>query len=797
MRNIYKVSIFNNNVETIINYPSTELNLNYLKKMNLTENAGQVSNFNFIITINNEGYNQITNMVTLITVEDFDTDEILFEGRVYDAEENMDNTGLFYKDVKCESEMAYLNDTCVRAWDIENMTVQLFMQQIIDNHNNKTSPDKQFTLGDIEYNNEISCQTKYENTLNCIISNIVNSIGEGYLRVRKVNNIRYLDYIQLYDGSSDDIVLGQNMKDLKWKRDTSNIITRVIPIGKDGLTISDVNNGLDYLDNEEAIGTIGIVEGKLELNDIDDANTLKTTTQAKLPDLAKAVYQLASTTLDLNKLNINPYGYSVGTDVNIIADAISFNDSYTIIIKETDLLDPVHVKITLNNKFGSITDRQLALQRYAQILQSCLTSNKNINTFSLEGIIDTLKNQILSSGSFSNAQVIEGKGILLENTNAESGDYGALYLGCGIFAIASNKTNGQWNWRTFGTGKGFVADEITSGIINANLIKTGTITSLDGTFAISLDSGHMTMYDNTIASMPQKAIDFHSENIDFYDWLGIGLQVGSISSMRDQDENGDFTGAPSVGLIAEKNCSVMMEARNDDGSTAKPAIVVNNYAYNDILDATVHVPFNVHDKINIDVDSETALYIQSVADGGNNIYGNLEHQGWDVTGVGNLNCVNLSVSGSKNCQQSTKHFGDRLFHSYELPEVYLGDLGFGQVINGQCVVYLDDIVQESINLEQAYHVKFYPEESCNYKIEKHEGYFIITTDKDIEFSWEIVAKRRGFEYIRFDHADSVKQNLLKKTTNDDITKLLDKHSSSDLADILLKDINLADNLLNF
>ncbi|WP_415521657.1 phage tail spike protein [Clostridium sp.] len=592
--------------------------------MDLVENAGQVSNFNFTITINNEGYNQITNMITFITVEDFETGEILFDGRIYDAEENMDTNGLFYKDVKCESEMAYLNDTCVRAWDIENMTVQLFMQQIIDNHNSHTTPDKQFTLGDIEYNNEITCQTKYENTLNCIISNIANSIGEGYLRVRKVDDIRYLDYIQLYDGSSDDIVLGQNMKDLKWKKDTSNIITRIIPIGKDNLDITSVNNGLDYLDNEEAIGAIGIIEGKLELNDISDANTLMTTAQAKLPDMAKPVYQLASNTLDLSKLGINPNGFLIGTDINIIADAINFNDSYTIITKETDLLDPAHVKITLNSKFGTLTDRQLALQRYAQILQSCLTANKNINTFSLEGIIDTLKNQILSSGSFSQAQVIEGKGILLENTNAGSSDYGALYLGCGIFAIASDKTNGQWNWRTFGTGKGFVADEITSGIINANLIKTGTITSLDGSFSISLDGGHWTTYSDG-----KKAIDIFNQTISWYDFLDTENLTGQISSNRLLDAQGNPTGKQVLSIQVPHG--VILDLASIDENANSPILRIDNYASNS---AKQYMSMYSDEFVLTGRDLTGGILIK---DGEMTLYNPIDMNGWGFKNVGTVN----------------------------------------------------------------------------------------------------------------------------------------------------------------
>lgn len=46
------------------------------------------------------------------------------------------------------------------------------------------------------------------------------------------------------------------------------------------------------------------------------------------------------------------------------------------------------------------------------------------------------------------------------------------------FMIANGKTpDGDWNWRTFGTGQGFVADEITSGFLSAERIRAGSIGS--------------------------------------------------------------------------------------------------------------------------------------------------------------------------------------------------------------------------------------------------------------------------------------------------------------------------------
>lgn len=539
--------------------------------MKLIENAGLVNNFNFTITINNTGYALISNMLTLVKVEDSETGEVLFEGRIYDNEGGMDGDGIFYKDVSCESELAYLNDTKVRAWDIENITVSIFLQQIIDNHNSHTSSGKQFQLGTIEYNNNIACKTNFENSLDCIITFIVNVIGEGYLRVRKVDGIRYLDYLQVYAGQSDDIVVGDNIKDFKFKPDTTNVISRVIPLGKDGLTISAVNNGKDYLDNLEAVGEIGIVEGTLDLTDIEDANILKTTAQSKLAELGKPVYSLDTNILDLQKIGLKPYGFLVGTSTTIQADMINFNETFDIIKKETDLLSPQNTKITLNNKVSSWSNRQLALQRAAQILQSCITPNKNINTFSLEGIIDSLKNQITASGSYKNAQVIDGKGILLENTDETSDDYGALYLGPGIFTIASEKDSNGWRWRTFGTGKGFVADLITAGTLLANRIQGGELSSLDGSFKISLENGHFTTYADG-----KKAIDIFNQTVSWFDFQDTGDLTGQISSNRLLDAQGNPTGTQVLSIQVPHGTMLDLASIDEDGKS--PIIRINNYA---------------------------------------------------------------------------------------------------------------------------------------------------------------------------------------------------------------------------
>lgn len=102
----------------------------------------------------------------------------------------------------------------------------------------------------------------------------------------------------------------------------------------------------------------------------------------------------------------------------------------------------------------------------------------------------------MASGAYHHSQVIEDKGLLFENTDETSNDFGAMYIGPGIFSIASDKkADGSWDWTTFGTGKGFIATLINAGILNADLIRAGILMSLDGSVHIDMETGQFKIGD--------------------------------------------------------------------------------------------------------------------------------------------------------------------------------------------------------------------------------------------------------------------------------------------------------------
>ena len=120
--------------------------------------------------------------------------------------------------------------------------------------------------------------------------------------------------------------------------------------------------------------------------------------------------------------------------------------------------------------------------------------------------------------------------------------------------------------------------------------------------------------------------------------------------------------------------------------------------------------------------------------------------GWGSGGLGELVCGDFNASGAKNCIQETENYGWRKINAYEAAEYYFGDIGRGTLVNGKCVVWIEDIFKETINTDMDYHVFLSKYDRGDiWTSERTPNYFVVEGENDIEFSWELKAKRKGYE----------------------------------------------------
>lgn len=226
--------------------------------------------------------------------------------------------------------------------------------------------------------------------------------------------------------------------------------------------------------------------------DIEDASELLQATWERLPKLKNPVITYTMTVIDLERYT----GYSadkvrLGDTVAVIDDGFSpaLQIKADVISIIRDYINPSQTRITLGNVRRGLTNQMLESAQTAQRLAGkegaydsaagAFVGGK-LPAGKLLGAIDTMQNMLVASGTYDGAQQISG-GYLLENPDENSPDYGALYLGPGIMALANAKSEGQWNWRSFGTGRGFTADEIVTGYLRAATGNTW-INMDDGTF---------------------------------------------------------------------------------------------------------------------------------------------------------------------------------------------------------------------------------------------------------------------------------------------------------------------------
>ncbi|WP_058993615.1 phage tail spike protein [Sarcina ventriculi] len=124
----------------------------------------------------------------------------------------------------------------------------------------------------------------------------------------------------------------------------------------------------------------------------------------------------------------------------------------------------------------------------------------------------------------------------------------------------------------------------------------------------------------------------------------------------------------------------------------------------------------------------------------------------------------LAISGSKNCVQETENFGKRLVNAYETADYLFGDIGESVVENGESVVWIDDIFKEIISTDYEYQVFITKYGKGDIWVsERHQDYFVVQAENDIQFGWEIKGKRKGYENYRLE--EYVEENEYAQENN--------------------------------
>ncbi len=350
---MYKISIINDNVETIVHYPDPEAPKIIDPKLNMKRS--QAGSLSFNLYPNNPGYDLIHRFTTKVKVTDIRDNTDIFTGRVLTSVNEMADGGLVTKEVICEGAMNYLNDTRVGSEIYEDKTPQEVITEFLNAHNNSGIEDyKKVYPGTINVEDWLFFTSDFETTLEAIQKYVYNE-NKGTLLYRTENGVNYLDYLST--PPQDKIVnvnLGENLKSLSVD-DSSVFGTRIIPVGANGLTIENVNDGKNYLEDPVARSKYGVIYQKADYSDIEDDEQLKTECEADLSQYTQPTGSLEMSALDLSTLSGIPMdSIDISTSVHIVCPLLGVDDIYKVVGMDVDLTQPWNPSLTLSNKPSSI-----------------------------------------------------------------------------------------------------------------------------------------------------------------------------------------------------------------------------------------------------------------------------------------------------------------------------------------------------------------------------------------------------------------------------------------------------------
>lgn len=343
------------------------------RQMEETEN--QASILTFTLLVNSPHFNSFEEFITKIEV--YHNEYKIFDGRVINLKPNMDSKGIFSCDVTCESSLNYLNDTRVGKWEIHpgeytltetvatldpsiiytNVTVNVFLELILNNHNAKVSQDKKILLGNITIEDTVYCYTDRETSLNIIQEKLVKSKG-GYIQIREVDGNKYLDYLVEPPIITLNIIeLAVNMVNINRQGLWKGVYTRLIPFGKDGLNIKDINNGIEYIEDTELAARYGIVEIVENFSDITVAENLLIKARKRLTELNQELYAIECNSLDLSSIDNNFDEFQISQYCRLKNNILGLNELNRIICKTIDFDEEQNIKLKFSNELPAATMR--------------------------------------------------------------------------------------------------------------------------------------------------------------------------------------------------------------------------------------------------------------------------------------------------------------------------------------------------------------------------------------------------------------------------------------------------------
>ena len=326
------------------------------------------------------------------------------------------------------------------------------------------------------------------------------------------------------------------------------------------IDFSDINDGKAYVENNDARliwgrpdghGGKAHVFGKVEFDDCEDPEELLQLTTAKLEELSKPLITYEAKVIDLNAYGLDHEGVELGDTVAVIDKEFTpeLRLKARVVKIVRDLLEDENT-ITLGNFIPNIIDSTIEQETYINNFRGkqgvwdrarIIDNDGTINAQFLNNLIDELNTRMNSQGGYVYLSE-DGKGIITTDKPTIEESTMAIQLLGGGFRIANSKLpNGEFDWRTFGDGNGFLADAFVGGLLKGGKVHfdltNGTLLIGDSieNYQLYFDGNNLKInlangepLDETIWAIEDKVVDIEEDMTNWSTLAATKAELGEV-----------------------------------------------------------------------------------------------------------------------------------------------------------------------------------------------------------------------------------------------------------------------------
>lgn len=332
-------------------FSTTQISGREIISGSLTEEINSVASLEFTLPPSNNMASRVYPHTSVIKLESDGVE--IFRGTASSVIKNFRGDTV----VSCDGMIALMADIIKEPFFVSSREIESYITALVQNYNDGVAADKQIKVGSvagfegqtfsISHSNE--CKNIFE-----LLKELRSEKG-GYIWSSYIGGDVCINYTKsIGKENRQQIAFGSNLVNIEDQLEVGTLVTRVWPLGNDGLTIKSVNDGKAYLQNEEVELHYGRVDKTIQV-DSDDPSVVKSYGQAYLTRYAAMNNTITLTAIDLHNLDKTISSFEVGDSVHVISPPHGIDAEMIVNSISTDLVQLSNSRITLGAKKGSIT----------------------------------------------------------------------------------------------------------------------------------------------------------------------------------------------------------------------------------------------------------------------------------------------------------------------------------------------------------------------------------------------------------------------------------------------------------